>query len=81
MTSQDEERGLGMKPPLSGKEGQEGTNSGAGVQMEWDPDPDHTDFEPEGEKNMLVGEVMNVLDNLEYGRTETCRGVYLTKIE
>ena len=90
MPSQDEQRGLAMisqtmqmscEPPLSGKDGQKGTNSGAGVQMEWDPDPDHTDFEPEGEENMLVGEVINVLDNLESGRTETCTGVYLTKIE
>ena len=69
------------EPPLSGEEGQEGTNSGAGVQMEWNPDPDHTDFETEGEENMSVGEVINVLDNLESGRTETCTGVYLTKIE
>ena len=36
--------------------------------MEWDPDPDHSVFEPEGEENKLVGEVINVLDNLESGQ-------------
>ena len=64
---------MSCEPPLSGKDGQKGTNSGAGVQMEWDPDPDHTDFESDGEENMLVGEVINVLVNLESGQTETWR--------
>ena len=71
MPSLDEQRGLmisqtmkmNCEPPLSEKQGKEGTNSGAGVQMEWDPD--HTDFELEGEEIMLVGEVINELDNLE----------------
>ena len=60
MPSQGEK--MSCEPPLNGQGGQEGTNSDDGIEMEWKPDHTYTDFEPEGEEDMSVGEILCVLD-------------------